>query len=73
MATNYLVGFGNYTIFRRIGCWSSFGGVAGIQALYCWSSHWDWNSEFSEGIAVMPLRRMGMSRSKVLCMDKVQL
>jgi hypothetical protein len=34
MATNHLVGFGNYIItFRRIGCWSSFGGRSWLEKL----------------------------------------
>jgi ZIP family zinc transporter len=70
MATNYLVGSGNhYTIFRRIGCWSSFGGVAaGTEASIAGAITLAIGigiQNFPEGIAVaMPLRRMGMSRSK---------
>jgi ZIP family zinc transporter len=45
--------------FRRIGCWSSFGGVAaGTRSFYCWGCNIGYrNSEFSEGIAVsMPAK-----------------
>jgi ZIP family zinc transporter len=54
MATNHLVGFGNYITFRRIGCWSSFGGVAaGIPEASIAGAVTlarSWNSNFPEGM-----------------------